>query len=134
VIGGVFPDLRKPGSESDFYFVEADGPEAAIPHIVDLVKTRIARRFGLDPIRDIQALCPMNRAGVGARSLNIELQAALNPPASAKWKDTAGSSRPATGHADRERSVSKESAGKRPCRVLSDNAWDRRARAERNSR
>jgi exodeoxyribonuclease V alpha subunit len=33
----------------------------------------------LNPIRDIQVLCPMNRGGVGARSLNIELQAALNP-------------------------------------------------------
>jgi exodeoxyribonuclease V alpha subunit len=76
---GAFPDLRKPESESDFYFVEADDPEAAVPRIVDLVKTRIPRRFGLDPIRDIQVLCPMNRGGVGARSLNIELQAALNP-------------------------------------------------------
>jgi exodeoxyribonuclease V alpha subunit len=76
---GVFPDLRKPESESDFYFVEADGPEAAVPRIVELLKTRIPRRFGLDPIRDIQVLCPMNRGGVGARSLNIELQAALNP-------------------------------------------------------
>src|SRR5271169_5700447 len=45
----------------------------------ELVKTRIPKRFGLDPIRDIQVLCPMNRGGVGARSLNIELQAALNP-------------------------------------------------------
>ena len=44
-----------------------------------MVKTRVPRRFGLDPIRDIQVLCPMNRGGVGARSLNIELQAALNP-------------------------------------------------------
>ena len=44
--------------------------------IIELVKTR---RFGLDPVRDIQVLCPMNRGGVGARSLNIELQAALNP-------------------------------------------------------
>jgi exodeoxyribonuclease V alpha subunit len=74
---GVFPDLRKPEGESDFYFVEADDPEAAVPRILELVKTRI--RFGLDPIRDIQVLCPMNRGGVGARSLNIELQAALNP-------------------------------------------------------
>jgi exodeoxyribonuclease V alpha subunit len=41
------------------------------------VKTRIPRRFGLDPVRDIQVLRPMNRGGVGARSLNIELQAAL---------------------------------------------------------
>ena len=44
-----------------------------------MVKTRIPKRFGLDPIRDVQVLCPMNRGGVGARSLNIELQAALNP-------------------------------------------------------
>ena len=36
-------------------------------------KHRIPRRFGLDPIRDVQVLCPMNRGGVGARSLNIEL-------------------------------------------------------------
>jgi ATP-dependent exoDNAse (exonuclease V) alpha subunit len=47
--------------------------------IIELVRTRIPRRFGFDPIRDIQVLCPMNRDGVGARSLNIELQAALNP-------------------------------------------------------
>ena len=30
-------------------------------------------------MRDILVLCPMNRGGAGARSLNIELQAALNP-------------------------------------------------------
>ena len=76
---GVIPDLRKPEAESDFYFVEADDPETAVARIIELVKTRIPRRFGLDPIRDIQVLCPMNRGGVGARSLNIELQAALNP-------------------------------------------------------
>jgi hypothetical protein len=46
-----------------------------VPRIVELVKTRIPRCFGLDPIRDIQVLCPMNRGGAGARSLNIELQA-----------------------------------------------------------
>jgi exodeoxyribonuclease V alpha subunit len=76
---GIFADLRRPEGESDFYFVEADDPETAVPRIVELVKTRIPRRFGLDPIQDIQVLCPMNRGGVGARSLNIELQAALNP-------------------------------------------------------
>ena len=76
---GVLPDLRKPEAESDFYFVEADDPETAVTRIIELVKSRIPRRFGLDPIRDIQVLCPMNRGGVGARSLNVELQAALNP-------------------------------------------------------
>ena len=76
---GSIPDLNPPEAESDFYFVQADDPETAVARIVELVKTRIPKRFGLDPIRDVQVLCPMNRGGVGARSLNIELQAALNP-------------------------------------------------------
>ena len=76
---GQIPDLTKPDGESDFYFVPAEDPEQAVARILDLVKNRIPKRFGLDPIRDIQVLCPMNRGGVGARSLNIELQAALNP-------------------------------------------------------
>jgi exodeoxyribonuclease V alpha subunit len=76
---GSIPDLNPPEKESDFYFVQADDPETAVARIIELVKTRIPKRFGLDPIRDIQVLCPMNRGGVGARSLNIELQAALNP-------------------------------------------------------
>jgi exodeoxyribonuclease V alpha subunit len=50
-----------------------------VSRIVELAKTRIPKRFGFDPIRDIQVLCPMNRGGVGARSLNIELQSAINP-------------------------------------------------------
>jgi exodeoxyribonuclease V alpha subunit len=50
-----------------------------VSRILELVKNRIPRRFGLDPLRDVQVLCPMNRGGIGARSLNIELQKALNP-------------------------------------------------------
>ena len=76
---GQIPDLSKPSGESDFYFVEADDPETAVMRIVELVKERIPKRFGHHPIRDIQVLCPMNRGGIGARSLNISLQAALNP-------------------------------------------------------
>ena len=76
---GSIPDLSPPGSDSDFYFVQADDSETAVSRIMELVKMRIPNRFGFDPIRDIQVLCPMNRGGVGARSLNIELQAALNP-------------------------------------------------------
>jgi exodeoxyribonuclease V alpha subunit len=76
--GGI-PDLSPPATDSDFYFVQAGDPETAVLRIIELVKTRIPKRFGLDPTRDIQVLCPMNRGGVGARSLNIELQAALNP-------------------------------------------------------
>jgi exodeoxyribonuclease V alpha subunit len=76
---GSIPDLNPPEAESDFYFVQAEDPETAVAHIIELVRTRIPKRFGLDPIRDIQVLCPMNRGGAGARSLNVDLQAALNP-------------------------------------------------------
>ena len=76
---GAIPDLSRPDGDSDFYFVPAEDPETATVRIVDLVKNRIPARFGFDPVRDIQVLCPMNRGGAGARSLNIELQAALNP-------------------------------------------------------
>ena len=76
---GRLPDLSHPDAETDFYFVPAAEPEQAVPRIVELVQHRIPSRFGFDPIKDIQVLCPMNRGGVGARSLNVELQAALNP-------------------------------------------------------
>ena len=76
---GRLPDLAPPDGTTDFYFVPARDPEEAVSRIVELVSTRIPRRFGLDPNRDVQVLCPMNRGGVGARSLNIELQKALNP-------------------------------------------------------
>ena len=76
---GAIPNLSRPDGDSDFYFVPAADPETAAVRIVDLVKNRLPTRFGLDPVRDIQVLCPMNRGAAGARSLNIELQAALNP-------------------------------------------------------
>lgn len=76
---GIIPDLSKPSVDSDFYFVEADEPETAVTKIVELVKSRIPKKFGFDSVKDIQVLCPMNRGGVGARSLNVSLQAALNP-------------------------------------------------------
>lgn len=76
---GKLPDLTRPESKTDFYFVPADSPEIAVPRLIEIVRERIPRRFGVDPVRDIQVLCPMNRGGVGARSLNIELQKALNP-------------------------------------------------------
>ena len=76
---GALPDLSKPDGDTDFYFVPADTPETAVERLIHIVKERIPARFGVDPMRDIQVLCPMNRGGVGARSLNIDLQKALNP-------------------------------------------------------
>jgi exodeoxyribonuclease V alpha subunit len=71
---------REDGPASDVRFVECADAEDGVAKILQIVRERIPARYGLDPIRDIQVLCPMNRGGLGARSLNIDLQKALNPP------------------------------------------------------
>ncbi|MDI9850238.1 ATP-dependent RecD-like DNA helicase [Rhodoblastus sp. 17X3] len=76
---GEMPERTKPGQECDFFFVEAADPEDGAAKVVEIVRDRIPRRFGLDPVRDIQVLCPMQKGALGARALNIDLQNALNP-------------------------------------------------------
>ncbi len=63
---------------SDFYFISAQTPEEIHAKLMQVVLKRIPKRFGLHPVQDIQVLTPMNRGGLGARSLNIDLQKALN--------------------------------------------------------
>ena len=77
---GIVPGLPEKGEDSDFYFVAAEEPETIAQTVVDLVQTRLPKKFGVDPVRDIQVLCPMNRGLTGARGINQALQAALNPP------------------------------------------------------
>ena len=76
---GILPNMQITREESDFYFVEAEHGDDIINKIITMVKDRIPKRFNLNPIQDIQLLCPMQRGGAGARSLNIELQKVLNP-------------------------------------------------------
>ena len=78
VNAGTMPDLAAPDGDSDFYFVEVADAEDAAAKIVKVVAERIPARFGLDPISDVQVLCPMNRGAAGARALNLALQTALN--------------------------------------------------------
>jgi exodeoxyribonuclease V alpha subunit len=58
---GQMPDMRGADPSSDFHFVERDDPEKIAATLVKLVQERIPERFRLDPIRDVQVLCPMNR-------------------------------------------------------------------------
>ncbi len=76
---GTIPDLGRPAEGSDFYFVPAEEPEDAVEKVLKLVCERIPDRFGMDPVRDTQVLCPMIRGSVGVQSLNRQLQNALNP-------------------------------------------------------
>ncbi len=62
---GLMPELR-PDSESDFYFAEWRDAEDGVTKVLRLVSEPIPRRFGLDPVRHVQVLCPLNRGGLGA--------------------------------------------------------------------
>ena len=77
---GILPKLQGYGLDSDFFFLEANEPEEALNLIVDLTTRRLPQKLGLTPLNDIQILSPMARGMVGARTLNLELQKALNPP------------------------------------------------------
>jgi exodeoxyribonuclease V alpha subunit len=65
--------------ESDFYFLGRTEPEEIRDLVIELVSHRIPQKFGVDPISDVQVLCPMNRGSVGVRELNDRLQGVLNP-------------------------------------------------------
>ncbi|MBB3019257.1 exodeoxyribonuclease V alpha subunit [Microvirga lupini] len=76
---GLVPDLgHQP--DSDFYFIEAETPSEAMAKMTILIRDRIPCRFGLDPVRDVQVLCAMNRGRLGTHALNGELQQIFNPP------------------------------------------------------
>jgi exodeoxyribonuclease V alpha subunit len=76
---------------TDFFLFRKDDPETAADLVVDLVKTRVPRKFGLDPMDEIQVLSPMHRGAAGVGELNRRLQAALNPPAEGKPERRVGS-------------------------------------------
>lgn len=76
---GEFPIVANENKKSNFYFIQKNDPEDVLATIVDLVKTRLPKRFNLDPINDIQVLTPMHRGVVGAGNLNTKLQEVMNP-------------------------------------------------------
>ena len=79
VNNGILPSFENDVSNNDFYFIRQQDPQKVLKIILDLTKTRIPRRFGFDPIDDIQVLTPMHKGVVGAENLNTQLQKTLNP-------------------------------------------------------
>jgi exodeoxyribonuclease V alpha subunit len=75
---GKVPDLTHK-ADSDFYFIEAAPGEQLMNKLINMITDRIPKKFGCDPVNDIQVLVPMQRGGFGVKALNIELQKVLNP-------------------------------------------------------
>ncbi len=81
IVQGQMP--QKGGAQDDFFQIEAVGL-ACQRLVCDLVATRLPKAYGLDPVRDIQVLCPTKVGPTGSVELNARLQALLNPPGPGK--------------------------------------------------
>jgi len=87
VRNGLFPDLHGEAVErgrSEFFFIEAQQPDAAVARICQLCTRTLPETFGLDRVRDIQVLTPMHKGEVGTLNLNQVLQKKLNTRPAAK--------------------------------------------------
>ena len=79
VNSGEFIEIPTEQESSDFFFIETNEPEVIIERLRQLVIRRIPKRFGFDPMTDIQVLTPMRKNQLGAENLNEVLQETLNP-------------------------------------------------------
>ena len=67
------------GEDSDFYFLACRDPQKCLELAIEFMTERIPRKFGMNPLEDVQVLVPMRRNLLGTDSLNAALQQALNP-------------------------------------------------------
>lgn len=65
--------------EKDFYCIFRDQAEDIEKEIISLCSNRLKKRYGFDPVRDIQVLTPMRKGIIGTENLNSRLQGILNP-------------------------------------------------------
>ena len=88
---GQFPNLTPTTkfAQSDCLWLEAPDPILGAEGIGHLVKEFLPKQ-GIDPMQQVQVLCPATRCEVGTRQLNTMLQQLLNPPQPGKGELSRG--------------------------------------------
>lgn len=79
---GRVPDLSK--KYDDFFFIPIDDEEKIPAYIANLCLTRLPKKYGVDPLRDIQVITPTKMGPNGTRLLNLTLQEQLNQSSPSK--------------------------------------------------
>lgn len=80
VVKGEMPVTTDNGIDSDFFMMHETVPISACRKIVDLVTRRLPAAYSMDPVSDLQVLCPSKIGETGSQNINIMLQKQLNPP------------------------------------------------------
>lgn len=78
-------------AESDCLWLEAAEPELGAEGIRHLVSEYLPKH-GINPVQQVQVLCPATRGEIGTRQLNVMLQQALNPASPGKTELSRGGS------------------------------------------
>lgn len=76
---GIIPKVTPKGTQTDFYYIDAETPEEIEYKLLEVVTHRLPAKFNFDPFSDIQVLTPTQKGSLGAKALNERIQAALNP-------------------------------------------------------
>ena len=74
---------RQGGFSGGFCFIQEEDPGKVAMKVCELVTRTLPNGYGLDPMEEIQVLCPMHKGEAGAMALNERLQSALNGGAEA---------------------------------------------------
>ena len=74
---GQMPIFEK--EDSDFLFYYLEEPEEIEKKILSIFESKLIKKFGFNPIDDVQVLTPMRKGIIGVENLNLSIQNKLNP-------------------------------------------------------
>jgi len=77
IIKGRVPSFAN-AADDDCFFITKETPDDCLGTVVELVTARLPKKYGFDPLRDIQVLSPMHKGPLGTLALNKLLQRNLN--------------------------------------------------------
>ncbi len=77
IINGETPDFSD--KSSDCFFLRRGDKYSAVQTVLELVCDRLPNAYGIDPLTDIQVLCPSKMMDTGTVNLNNVMQSHLNP-------------------------------------------------------
>ena len=82
IVAGEEPELSR--VDNDFFHLERQSGMQTAIDIVGLYKNRLPAAYGLNPVKDIEVICPSKKGDAGVHNLNHLLQEAVNPSAKGK--------------------------------------------------
>lgn len=77
IVSGEYPDLTQ--KNNDFFFFKRSDYGKSAELLADLAENRLPKAYNINPVDDIQILCPSRKGTLGTVELNKLLQEKLNP-------------------------------------------------------